>query len=61
MLRSVSSIAARIGRRSIMIGAVVTMMVAAGILAAWKALPGLLIGRFSLARQLGSVQVRRSP
>ena len=28
-----------------MISAVVTMMVAAGVLAAWKALPGLLIGR----------------
>jgi hypothetical protein len=28
-----------------MLAAVVTMMVAAGLLAAWQALPGLLIGR----------------
>jgi hypothetical protein len=41
----VQRIAARIGRRGVMISAVVTMMVAAGVLAAWKALPGLLIGR----------------
>jgi MFS family permease len=38
-------IAARIGRRGVMIAAVITMMVAAGLLAAWKDLPGLLIGR----------------
>jgi hypothetical protein len=29
-----------------MLGAVATMMAAAGLLAAWKALPGLLVGRF---------------
>ena len=40
-----SSIAPRIGRRGVMLSAVATMMVAAGLLAAWKALPGLLIGR----------------
>jgi hypothetical protein len=40
-----SSIAARIGRRGMMLGAVATMMVAAGVLAVWKDLPGLLIGR----------------
>ena len=28
-----------------MLGAVATMMAAAGLLAAWKALPGLLVGR----------------
>src|SRR4029077_11841037 len=33
------------GRRGVMLGAVVTMMVAAAVLAAWKALPGLLVGR----------------
>jgi predicted MFS family arabinose efflux permease len=44
-LLAVLSIAARIGRRGVMISAVATMMVAAGLLAAWKALPGLLIGR----------------
>ena len=44
-LRRDSSIAARVGRRGMMLGAVVTMMVAAGLLAVWKDLPGLLIGR----------------
>src|SRR4029077_4764307 len=36
---------ARVGRRGVMLGAVATMMAAAGVLAAWKALPGLLVGR----------------
>jgi hypothetical protein len=45
MLQWDSSIAARIGRRGVMIGAVTTMMVAVGVLAGWKDLPGLLIGR----------------
>ena len=40
-----SSLTARIGRRGMMLGAVATMMVAMGVLAAWKDLPGLLIGR----------------
>ncbi len=40
-----NSIAQRIGRRGMMIGAVGIMMVGAGVLAAWKDLPGLLIGR----------------
>jgi MFS family permease len=40
-----SSIAVRIGRRGTMLAAVATMMVAMGVLAAWKDLPGLLIGR----------------
>jgi Sugar (and other) transporter len=44
-LLSVRFVAARAGRRGVMLGAVATMMVAAGLLAAWKALPGLLIGR----------------
>ncbi len=44
-LLSVGFIAARAGRRGVMLGAVVTMMAAAGLLAAWKAVPGLLIGR----------------
>jgi hypothetical protein len=38
--------AARAGRRGVMLGSVATMMIAAGLLAVWKALPGLLIGRF---------------
>jgi Sugar (and other) transporter len=44
-LLSVRFIAPRAGRRGVMLGAVATMMAAAGLLAAWKALPGLLIGR----------------
>ena len=44
-LLSVRFIAARVGRRGIMLGAVATMIVAAALLAAWKALPGLLVGR----------------
>ena len=45
MLLRDSSIAARIGRRGTMLAAVATMMVAMGVLAVWKGLPGLLIGR----------------
>src|SRR4051794_11530414 len=44
-LTAVPFIAERIGRRGAMLAAVATMMVAAGELAAWKALPGLLVGR----------------
>src|ERR1700742_2839272 len=44
-LLSVQAVVARVGRRGVMVGAVATMIVAAGILAAWKALPGLLVGR----------------
>ena len=44
-LIAVPFIAERIGRRGVMFAAVATMMVAAGELAAWKALPGLLLGR----------------
>jgi predicted MFS family arabinose efflux permease len=40
-----SSVTARIGRRDTMLASVTTMMVAVGVLAAWTALPGLLIGR----------------
>ncbi|HEV2255331.1 MAG TPA: MFS transporter [Streptosporangiaceae bacterium] len=40
-----SSLTARMGRRGMMLGAVATMMVAMGVLAAWKDLPGLLTGR----------------
>jgi hypothetical protein len=45
-LIAVPFIAQRIGRRGVMLTAVATMMAAAGELAAWKALPGLLLGRF---------------
>src|SRR4029079_14579661 len=44
-LLSVRFIAARLGRRGIMFGAVATMIAGAVVLAAWKDLPGLLIGR----------------
>ena len=44
-LIAVPFVAARIGRRGVMFAAVATMMAAAGELAAWKALPGLLLGR----------------
>jgi hypothetical protein len=40
-----SAIAARIGHRGTMLAAVATQMVAVGVLAAWTALPGLLLGR----------------
>src|SRR6202167_2714436 len=48
-----SVIAARIGRRGVMFAAVVTMMVAMGVLAAWKDLPGLLIGRLITGVSVG--------
>jgi Sugar (and other) transporter len=44
-LIAVPFIAQRIGRRGVMFAAAATMMVAAGELVAWKALPGLLLGR----------------
>ena len=53
MLQRDSSIAARVGRRGTMLGAVATMMVAMGVLAAWKDLPGLLIGRLVTGVSVG--------
>src|SRR5271155_5668471 len=53
MLLGVRSIAARIGRRGVMLSAVATMMASAGLLAAWKALPGLLIGRLLTGASVG--------
>lgn len=38
-------VVARIGRRGAMLGGVATMMAAATVIGAWKALPGLLVGR----------------
>jgi hypothetical protein len=52
-LSSVRFIVPRLGRRGVMLGAVVTMMVAAGLLAAWKALPGLLVGRLTTGVAVG--------
>jgi MFS family permease len=48
-----SAIAARIGRRGTMLGAVAMMMVAAGVLAAWPDLPGLLLGRLLTGVSVG--------
>src|ERR1700745_2135089 len=44
-LIAVPFVAERIGRRGSMLAAVATMVAAAGELAAWKVLPGLLLGR----------------
>jgi Sugar (and other) transporter len=52
-LIAVPFIAERIGRRGVMFAAVATMMVAAGELAAWKALPGLLLGRLLTGVSVG--------
>jgi hypothetical protein len=52
-LIAVPFIAQRIGRRGAMLAAVATMMVAAGELAAWKTLPGLLIGRLLTGVSVG--------
>jgi MFS family permease len=41
----VYAVVARIGRRGAMLGGVATMMAAAAVIGAWKALPGLLVGR----------------
>src|ERR1700736_5402948 len=42
---SVRLLAPRVGRRGVMLVAVATMMAAAGLLAGWKSLPGLIVGR----------------
>jgi hypothetical protein len=52
-LLSVRYVATRAGRRGAMLGAVGTMMVAMGLLAAWKALPGLLLGRLITGLAVG--------
>jgi MFS family permease len=44
-LLAVNSVAARIGRRGVMLLATATMIVSMVLLAAWKDLPGLLLGR----------------
>jgi MFS family permease len=41
----VSRVATRVGRRGVMLGATATMIASMVLLAAWKQLPGLLIGR----------------
>ena len=54
-LLAVPAVARRIGRRGVMLAAVATMMGAAGLLAAWKDLPGLLVGRFITGIAVGLV------
>jgi len=51
----VPSIARRIGRRGVMLAAVATMMASAALLAAWKELPGLLLGRLMTGVAVGLV------
>jgi predicted MFS family arabinose efflux permease len=46
-------VAQRLGRRGVMLAAVATMMTAAALLAAWKDLPGLLIGRLLTGVSVG--------
>ena len=53
VLQRDSFIAGRIGLRGTMIAAVGTMIVAMGVLAAWKDLPGLLIGRLITGVSVG--------
>jgi MFS family permease len=52
-LIAVPFVAERIGRRGAMLAAVATMIVAAGELAAWKDLPGLLLGRLLTGVSVG--------
>ena len=54
-LVAVPLIAPRLGRRGVMLAAVATMMAAVGLLAAWKALPGLLLGRLITGIAVGLV------
>jgi len=48
-----SSLAARVGRRGMMLGSVASMMVAMAVLAVWKDLPGLLVGRLLTGLPVG--------
>src|SRR5712671_1865440 len=54
-LLAVPAVASRIGRRGVMLTSVATMMASAGLLAAWKALPGLLVGRLFTGFAVGLV------
>jgi predicted MFS family arabinose efflux permease len=54
-LLAVPALARRIGRRGVMLAAVATMIVAAGLLAVWKDLPGLLLGRLITGVAVGLV------
>jgi hypothetical protein len=61
VLQRDSAIATRIGRRGMMLAAVATMMLAMGVLAAWKDLPGLLLGRLVTGVSVGLAAGSPSP
>ncbi len=52
-LIAVPFVAERIGRRGVMFAALATMIVSATVLVAWKALPGLLVGRLITGLAVG--------
>jgi MFS family permease len=52
-LLSVRSVAARVGRRGVMLGATATLIVAASVFAVWKDLPGLFAGRLLTGVSIG--------
>ena len=54
-LRTASPVAAKIGRRGLMVAAVAIMMAAAILLAVWKDLPGLVLGRLLTGVAVGLV------
>src|ERR1700750_1470096 len=54
-LLAVPAVAARIGRKGVMLTAVATMIASAALLASWKSLAGLLIGRLLTGVAVGLV------
>ncbi len=52
-LLSVRSVAARVGRRGVMLGATATLIVAASVFVVWKDLPGLFAGRLLTGVSIG--------
>jgi hypothetical protein len=54
-LLAVPAVASRIGRRGVMLTSVATMMASAALLASWKSLAGLLIGRLFTGFAVGLV------
>jgi MFS family permease len=52
-LLSVRSVAARVGRRGVMLGATATLILAASVFTVWKDLPGLFAGRLLTGVSIG--------
>ncbi len=52
-LLSVRFVAPKLGRRGVMVASVATMILAVKLLAAWKSLAGLLVGRFITGLAVG--------